>query len=84
MGLSVVQAAKRAFVKVILALALQYELALKVNRDSEDSEVLAAYRRLSKKVHPDKGGRTEDQQKLQAAKDAWEDAKKSTMANVSL
>ena len=78
MGLSVVQAAKRAFVKVILALALQYELALKVNRDSEDNEVLAAYRRLSKKVHPDKGGRTEDQQKLQAAKDAWEGAKKST------
>ena len=77
MAVSVVQLAKRAFLTVLLAFAAQYVVPLTVNRDSPDKDVLAAYRRLIKRVHPDKGGRKEDFQKLDAAKDAWEDAVKA-------
>ena len=55
---------KRAFVKLLLSLALAYEVGLKVNRDSEDKEVLTAYKRMALKLHPDKGGRKQDFQKL--------------------
>ena len=47
---------KRAFVAVLLSIARTYSLTLKTNRDSEDNELLQAYRRLVKKAHPDKGG----------------------------
>ena len=51
-----VQWAKRALMKSMLALALQYQLALRVTRESSDQGVLTAYRRrLVKRVHPDKG-----------------------------
>ena len=69
MPVSAVQAAKRTFIKVVLALALQYEVAIKVNRDRADKDAVSAQRRLSTKVHPDKGRQTQDQQKLQAAKE---------------
>ena len=36
-----------------------------------------AYRKLSKKCHPDKGGEREHQQSLNAAFDTWESAKRS-------
>ena len=38
-------AAKRAFVKVLLSLAVSYAVALEVNRDSADSDVMRAYKR---------------------------------------
>ena len=68
MVLSAVQIAKRAFVKILLAFAIQYQVSVNVSRDSADKDILAAYRRVVKKVHPDKGGKKEDQQKLQDAK----------------
>ena len=68
MVLSAVQIATRAFVKILLARAAQYQVSLKVSRDSAGKDILAAYRRAAKKVHPDKGGKKEDQQKLQDAK----------------
>ena len=74
MVLSAFQIAKRAFVKILLTFAAQYQVSLAVTRDSADKEVLAAYRRLVKRVHPDKGGKKEDQQKLQAAKDDFDAA----------
>ena len=74
MVLSAVQIATRAFVKILLALAAQYQVSSKISRDSADKEILAAYRRVAKKVHPDKGGKKEDQQKLQDAKVEWEAA----------
>ena len=73
MVLSAAQVAKRAFVRILLAFATQYQVSLSVSRDSADKDILAAYRRLVKKVHPDKGGKKEDQQKLQDAKVEWED-----------
>ena len=74
MVLSAAQIAKRAFVRILLAFATQYQVSLSVSRDSADKEILTAYRRLVKKVHPDKGGKKEDQQKLQNAKVEWEGA----------
>ena len=47
--------AKRAFVKVLLALASSYSVAVQVNRATADHAVLTAYKRVALKVHPDKG-----------------------------
>ena len=43
-----------------------------LSRDSPDAEVLRAFRRIAKKVHPDKGGRKEEAAKLNDAKGNWE------------
>ena len=58
--------------KILLALALQSQVPLTVNRDSADKHVVARYWRLLKRVHHGKSGQKEDQQKLQtAAKENW-------------
>ena len=56
MPLSVRQRAKRAFVAVLLEVARLYAVPTAVNRDSPDAQVLAAYRKVILKAHPDKGG----------------------------
>ena len=48
--------AKRAFVSVLLKLAFEYGIAADVNRESDDKAISQAYRRVVRKVHPDKGG----------------------------
>ena len=63
---------------VILALAAVYGLVVAITRESDDVAVHAAYRRVVKRAHPDKGGSTESAQKLQAAKEAWLNAQKRT------
>ena len=72
MPCSKVGVATRAFVNVFLALARAYELVLNVNRDSPRECLVKAYKKLLLKAHPDKGGRKEDVQKLQKAKEDWE------------
>ena len=57
---SLLTLAKRAFIRVLLAFAAQYAVGVTVNRDSTDAEIVKAYRRVVRKVHPDKGGRDED------------------------
>ena len=52
---------KRALVTLLLALAKTYRILLKVERNSPEDEVKKAVRKLSLKVHPDKGGNQEDQ-----------------------
>ena len=74
MGLSAVQIDTRAFAKLLLAFAAQYKVAVTISRDSAEKDILAAYRRVVKKAHPDKGGKKEDQQKLQDATVDWESA----------
>ena len=74
MPLSSLQRAKRAFVSVLLKLALDYGVAADVNRDSDDKVILQSYRRVVKKVHPDKGGNKKKFQALQSAKEAWDTA----------
>jgi hypothetical protein len=76
MGCSKVTVVKRAFVKLLLSLASAYEVALQANRDSDDTVLLTAYKRVILKVHPDKGGRKKDFQNLQNAKEAWESARR--------
>ena len=65
---SALATATRAFVTVLLVLAREYELALEINRDSPAEELVKAYKKVLLKTHPDKGGRKEHMQKLQAAK----------------
>ena len=71
---SALQLAARALVRTLLALATQYAVVLDLNRYSSEVVLLAAYRRLLTKTHPDKGGRKEDVVKLQAAKEDWDKA----------
>ena len=70
-----VQVAKRALVTLLIALAQQYGVRLALTREDSDALVNAAFRKVVKHVHPDKGGRLEDAQRLQAARDRWANAK---------
>jgi preprotein translocase subunit Sec63 len=47
--------AKRALVKILLALAAAYAVGLNVHRDTSDADVVKSYRRAALKAHPDKG-----------------------------
>ena len=67
--------ARRALVKVLVSLASLYGVLLSVTRESTDDQVLAGYKKLIRKVHPDKGGKTEDAQRLQSAEEFWDNAK---------
>ena len=56
--------ARRAFVKVMIALATVYGVLLGVTRDSPDAVVVRAHKKLLRKVHPDEGGTKEHTQQL--------------------
>ena len=58
---------KRQLVSLMLALAVTYHVNLSLSRDSRDYGVLAAFRKLMKKVHPDRGGAVADAQSLTGA-----------------
>ena len=75
MPLSLIQRAKRALVSVLLKLAFDYGVAVDINRESDDRALLQCYRRVVKKVHPDKGGHKKTFQTLQVAKEAWDTAR---------
>ena len=62
------QEAKRAFVTVLLALAAVYGLVLNITRDSADTELVTAFKRVARKAHPDKGGTVEDSARLHASR----------------
>ena len=66
--------AKRAFVRVLLSVAAAFRVTASVNRDSPDDDLLACYRKVILKAHPDKGGSKEQFQRLQHAKEAWSSA----------
>ena len=59
MPVSALQKVKRVFVKVLLSTAVAYQVTLTVNRESADEALLAAYRQVVKKAHPDKGALSE-------------------------
>jgi hypothetical protein len=75
MAASFCQVAKQAFILVLRSLAAVYSLRLELNRTSADTAVLAAFRRVAQKAHPDKGGTSEHQQRLNDAKKMWLEAK---------
>ena len=62
---------KRALVTLLHALAQAYGCAINVTRDSPDAVVKRAYRTVSVKTHPDHGGSTADQQRLNGAYESW-------------
>ena len=68
--------ARRALVKLLLTLAAAYSVVVRLHRDSQDSEVIAAFRKVLRKAHPDKGGTDEHAKQLNAAKERWDQAKK--------
>ena len=78
MPVSVAQAAKRLLVTLLLTFARQYRVKLVISRESDDQDVMKAYKKVVLKAHPDKGGRDGDAQKLIEARDVWEEAKKSS------
>ena len=78
MPLSPLETAKRAFVSLLLRLGRSHAVPLQISRESPDPELLKAYRRISKKVHPDRGGSLAQSQNLNASKDAWEEARKKS------
>ena len=69
---STVDVAKRHLVKVLKAAASTHGLQTKLNRDSTDKEVSKAFRTVSLRAHPDKGGNTAAYQSLTEAHDAWQ------------
>ena len=70
--------AKRELVKLLKSLAAKYGVQLEVTRDSADKEVVKAWRKVSLKTHPDKGGEGEDFARLSTANDAWQDLVKTS------
>lgn len=71
---SSVDTAKRTLVTLLKSLAALYCVAVLLTRESSDIDVRAAYKRVARKAHPDKGGASEHQKALNAARDAWENA----------
>ena len=59
-------------------MALSYLVVLDVSRESSTEQVLKAYRRVLLKVHPDKGGKKADAQKLQEVKETWDKARQGS------
>ena len=74
---SAADTAKRTLVKLIRFLAGVYSVTVDVTRDSREEVVRTAYRALSRKVHPDKGGSQDDQKKLNESYQSWCDAARS-------
>ena len=77
MPVSVIQAAKRALVTLLVAFARHYQVTLTISRESGDADVVKAFKKVVLKAHPDKGGRAGDASKLNDARDVWETAKKN-------
>ena len=70
---SALDQAKRALVALLRTLAAAYACAVPVTRDSADAEVASAYRKVSRKVHPDRRtGNEADQKRLNAAHQKWQ------------
>jgi len=75
MPLTTLQRTQRAFVSLLLLLARSYKVTTHVTRESPDAEVLKAFKRVARAVHPDKGGSLVDQQRLNVARDRWQEAR---------
>ena len=50
-GAGPLQQAKRALVRVLLRLAHLYHVALSITRDSADTDVTAAFRKVARRAH---------------------------------
>ena len=68
--------AKLAFASVLLSLARLHSLVLNISRDSPDAAPSNAFKKVSRHIHPDRGGAVADSQRLNAARDRWDEARK--------
>ena len=62
-----VDRAERALVILLKALAVTYVVSLVLSRESDDAAIRSAFRKVSRKAHPDQGGSVTDQQQLNDA-----------------
>ena len=69
--------AKRELVKVLREVAVKYRVPLSLARESSRKDVEKAFRKVSCKAHPDKGGLLADFQKLSATNDVWQNLLKN-------
>ena len=74
---SAIDSAKRVLVALLKSIAAVYSLTLSLTRESTEAEIRSAFRKVSKKAHPDHGGKKEHQAALNTARDTWEDATKA-------
>ena len=74
---SVADLAKRELVKVLRELAEKYGVVLTLTRDSAHKDIETAFRKVSRRAHPDKGGLLADFQKLSATNDTWRELLKN-------
>ena len=77
MPASSLQHAKRSFVTVLLTIAAFYSVRLTITRDASDEDCTKAFKRVSLKAHPDKGGLLAHSQALNAAKENWDKARRN-------
>ena len=77
MVVSAVQLAKRVLVSLLRTLAVTYNINVNCDRDSTDAVVIANFCKLALRVHPDRGGSTAHQAKLNDAREAWDKARKA-------
>ena len=69
---SAVDTAKRALVKLLKAAASTHGLESKVTRESPDKAVTKAFRVVSLRAQPEKGGDNDGYQSVMAAYDTWQ------------
>ena len=76
--LSQADRAKRALVTLRNRVAVLYNLVLGVTLDPSDTEARGAYKKLSRRCHPDRrGGSNEHQTALNLAHESWQEAKQA-------
>ena len=78
------ETAKRVLVTLLKSLVGIYSVVLGLTRESTNTQVKAAYKKVSLKAHPDQGGEAKHQAALHAARDTWEDALRATDQEVFL
>ena len=77
MPASSLQQAKRSFVTVLLTIAAIYSVRLTITRESSDEDCTKAFKRVSLKAHPNKGGLLAHSQALNAANETWDKARRN-------
>ena len=65
------ETAKRVLVTLLKSLAGIYSVVLGLTRESTNTQVKAAYKKVSLKAHPDQGGEAKRQAALNATRDTW-------------
>jgi hypothetical protein len=71
---SAIDRAKRLLVSLLKKVATTYGVVLQLSRESSDVDLRSAFKKVSRKAHPDQGGSVADQTALNTARDNWQDA----------